>query len=60
MMIELLEKRIADKILARDCRSITVRRASFGEQAGLMVLFCLVIALIFSGELPLQPRRYDV
>ena len=59
MMIELLEKRIADKILARDCRSITVRRASFGEQAALIGTLSLVIAHIFSGELPLQPGRYE-
>ena len=59
MMIDLLEERIAARILARDCRKITVRRASFGEQAALIGTLSIVIAHIFSGELSLQPRRYD-
>lgn len=59
MMIELLKKRISRQMLARDCRNVAIRRASFGEQAALIGTLSLVIAHIFSGELSFQSGRYE-
>lgn len=51
MMIRLLMERINRRMLARDCRQIEVRRASFGEQAVLIGSLALSIVRVFDGEL---------
>jgi len=53
MMIRLLMERINRCALARDCRQLEVRRASFGEQAVLIGSLALSIVHVLDGELSL-------
>lgn len=51
MMIRLLMERVNRRAMARDCRQLELRRASFGEQAVLIGSLALSIVHVFDGEL---------
>ena len=55
LLAGLLQKRIYARMLAPDCRRMSVRCASFGERAVMAGSLALVAGKVFDGSLPFMP-----